>query len=87
MSRAKWKNPYVSKVLLNNFNNLEKLNKSINTKSRSSTIIPRFIGYNINVHNGKIFINIKITDNMVGKKLGEFAPKRKIFSFKKKKIK
>ena len=87
MSRAKWKNPYVSKVLLNNFNNLEKLNKSINTKSRSSTIIPRFIGYNINVHNGKIFINIKITDNMVGKKLGEFAPTRKIFSFKKKKIK
>ena len=84
MSRAKWKNPYVSKLLLNN---LENFNKNIFTKSRSSTIIPCFIGSNINVYNGKIFISIKITENMIGRKLGEFSPTRKKFSFKKKKVK
>ena len=87
MSRAKWKNPYVSKVLLDTFNTSKKNIKNIFTKSRSSTIIPYFVGHNINVHNGKIFTTVKVTEKMVGKKLGEFSPTRKKFTFKKKKIK
>ncbi len=50
--------------------------KPIQTWSRRSTITPDFIGVNINVHNGKIFIPVHVTENMVGHKLGEFAPTR-----------
>jgi small subunit ribosomal protein S19 len=47
--------------------------KPIQTWSRRSTITPDFIGHNFNVHNGKSFISVYVTDNMVGHKLGEFA--------------
>lgn len=88
MSRAKWKGPYVSNILLNELNNITKKNyKEVFTASRSSTIIPYLIGNKINIHNGQTFINIKITENMIGRKLGEFSPTRKKFSFKKKKLK
>jgi len=50
--------------------------KPIQTWSRRSTITPDFIGLNFNVHNGKGFIPVHITENMVGHKLGEFAPTR-----------
>lgn len=60
---------------------IEELNKSgkkqiIKTWSRRSTIIPEMIGYTIGVHNGKTFIPVYIIENMVGHKLGEFAPTR-----------
>lgn len=93
MSRAKWKGPYVSKQLLMDVNttNLNKLNKAysseIYTLSRESTIIPNFVGNVFNIYNGKTFSKIEITEAMIGKKLGEFAPTRKKFSFKKKKLK
>jgi len=87
MSRAKWKNPYVSELLIVTFNNSKKHVKKIFTKSRSSTIIPCFVGHTINIYNGKMFTDVKITENMIGKKLGEFSPTRKNFSFKKKKNK
>ena len=54
-------------------------NKVIKTWSRRSTIIPEFIGLTIAVHNGKKFIPVFITDNMVGHKLGEFALTRNYF--------
>jgi small subunit ribosomal protein S19 len=50
--------------------------KIIKTWSRSSTIIPEFIGYTFAVHNGKKFIPVYVTENMVGHKLGEFSPTR-----------
>ena len=50
--------------------------KVIRTWSRRSTVLPDFIGYTIAVHNGKKFIPVYITENMVGHKLGEFAPTR-----------
>jgi|TARA_B110000261_G_scaffold164681_1_gene216191 ribosomal protein S19 len=84
MSRAKWKGPFVSNNLLQEC----KTTKSeVYTNSRESTIVPKFVGFTINVHNGKGFSKIKITEAMIGHKLGEFSPTRKRFSFKKKKTK
>lgn len=82
MSRAKWKGPFVSNELTTS-----RSQKEIFTKSRSSSIDPLLIGKPVNIHNGKTYVKIVITENMVGKKLGEFAPTRKKFSFKKKKVK
>jgi small subunit ribosomal protein S19 len=50
--------------------------KPIQTWSRRSTITPDFVGLNFNVHNGKSFLPVYVTENMVGHKLGEFAPTR-----------
>ncbi len=50
--------------------------KVVKTWSRRSTIIPEFVGYTFAVHNGKKFIPVFVTENMVGHKLGEFAPTR-----------
>ena len=88
MSRAKWKGPYVQKSLLSQFSikNLNSKNEIV-TYSRKSVIIPLFVGSVINIHNGKTFSKIKITENMIGHKLGEFSPTRKRFSFKRKKKK
>lgn len=82
MSRAKWKGPYLKKNLINYIN--ENSKTEIFTKSRESTIVPGFVNKNFCVHNGKNFLKIKITENMIGKKFGEFSPTRKRFSFKKK---
>lgn len=54
----------------------EKRRKIIKTWSRRSTILPEFVGYTFAVHNGKKFIPVFVTENMVGHKLGEFAPTR-----------
>jgi small subunit ribosomal protein S19 len=51
-------------------------NKPIKTWSRRSTVTPDFVGHTFNVHNGKTFIPVFVTENMVGHKLGEFAPTR-----------
>jgi ribosomal protein S19 len=53
------------------------------TMARSSTILPSHVGRKFLVHNGKTFVNVFVTELMVNKKLGEFAPTRKPFSFKK----
>jgi len=84
MARSKWKGPYINKKLLESIKNYKK-NKQIFTDSRNSTIIPIFVNKTINVHNGKIYQKLKIIENMVGYKLGEFVPTRKNFSFKKNK--
>lgn len=84
MSRVKWKSPYVNKNLLDTI--LVEENNII-TKSRNSTIIPCFVGLQFIIHNGKTFNRIKITEKLIGYKLGEFVPTRKKFTFKKKKKK
>ena len=78
MARSLKKGPYVHLSLLNkvNKNVADKKKEVIKTWSRSSMIIPDFVGQTIAVHNGKQFVPVYITENMVGHKLGEFAPTR-----------
>ena len=78
MGRSLKKAPFVSDHLLKN---VERLNaqgdkKVIKTWSRASTIVPVMIGHTIAVHNGREHIPVFVTDQMVGHKLGEFAPTR-----------
>ena len=78
MSRSVWKGPFVDPSLLKK---VEKLKGQTNTTpiktwSRKSTIIPEFVGYSFLIYNGRKFIPIKISDEMVGHKLGEFSPTR-----------
>lgn len=54
----------------------------IKTQARSATILPNFVGLKFQVHNGKIYNDVTITEDMVGHKLGEFSPTRKKFSYK-----
>jgi len=74
MSRSSKKGPYIDKKLL------EKVMKggaeAIKTWARRSQIPPEFIGKNFEVHNGKKFINVYVTEDMVGHRLGEFSPTR-----------
>ena len=84
MSRSVWKRPYVNKYLLDSINKTRDKKKTIFTNSRSSVILPKFIGLTFYVHNGKTYNKLNILEAMVGHKLGEFSPTRKKFSFKKK---
>ena len=77
MARSLKKGPFVDSHLIKKVMALSsesnKAGKVIKTWSRRSTIVPEFIGFTIAVHNGKKFIPVYITDNMIGHKLGEFA--------------
>ncbi len=79
MGRSLKKGPYVFSRLLNKVEALNKSGKKevIKTWSRRSTIFPAFIGHTFAVHNGKDFIPVYVTEDMVGHKLGEFALTRK----------
>jgi len=78
LARSLKKGPFVDEKLMKKVNVMiesgEK--KLIKTWSRRSTIIPEFIGFTFAVHNGKKFIPVYVTENMVGHKLGEFSPTR-----------
>ena len=78
MARSLKKGPYVEASLLVKVNKARESQdrRVIKTWSRRSTITPDFIGLTLAVHNGKKFIPVYITENMVGHKLGEFAPTR-----------
>ena len=78
MARSIWKGPFVHPSLLKKIDKVkDKTNqKPIKTWSRDSTIIPDFVGLSFLIHNGKLFIPITISEDMVGHKLGEFAPTR-----------
>jgi len=78
MSRSVWKGPFVDPSLIKKVEKMkEQSNKPpIKTWSRKSTIIPEFVGFSFLIHNGKKFIPIKISEEMVGHKLGEFSPTR-----------
>lgn len=78
MSRSLKKGPYIFYKLLKKVSAALKINdkKPIKTWSRSSMIIPEMVGLTIAVHNGKLFVPIFVTENMVGHKLGEFSPTR-----------
>ncbi len=78
MPRSVKKGPYVEPSLLAKISLLNEQNdkRVFKTWSRSSTITPDFVGHTIAVHNGNKFIPVYVTENMVGHKLGEFAPTR-----------
>lgn len=78
MSRSLKKGPYVDPKLLKKVMNLKTGDKTvIKTWSRDCSITPEMVGFTIGVHNGRIHVPVFIVENMVGHKLGEFAPTRK----------
>ena len=78
MSRSVKKGPFVDAKLLKKIEGMNKVNERrvVKTWARRSTISPEFVGHTLAVHNGNKFIPVYITENMVGHKLGEFAPTR-----------
>lgn len=79
MARSLKKGPFVDESLMKKINKLNENGKKevVKTWSRRSTIFPDFVGHTIAVHNGKDFIPVYVTEDMVGHKLGEFALTRK----------
>ena len=81
MSRSLKKGPYINERLLNKIKNLKPGDKTvIKVWDRSCTITPEMVGFTIGVHNGRTHVPVYIVENMVGHKLGEFAPTRKFIS-------
>jgi len=87
MPRSVWKGPFVASSLIKSLKKDsakgKKKKTQIKTYSRASLIMPNFIDKTIQVYNGKKFISVKITPDMIGHKLGEFAPTRARYTFKK----
>ena len=81
MARSVWKGPFVEESLIKKVEKQknETVKKPIKTWSRKSTIIPDFVGISFLIYNGKKFIPITISEDMVGHKFGEFAPTRQFF--------
>ena len=78
MARSLKKGPYVVESL---YRKVEKLNaqnrrEPVKTWARRSTIVPEFVGHTFKVHNGRMFLDVFVTEDMVGHKLGEFSPTR-----------
>jgi small subunit ribosomal protein S19 len=78
MSHSLYKGPFIDDHLLKKVVAMNEKNekKVVRTWSRRSTIVPDFIGHTLAVHNGRKFIPVYVTENMVGHKLGEFSPTR-----------
>ena len=81
MARSSWKVPFVDGYLLKKAKNYVESVKKIPIKiwSRRSTILPQFVGINFAVHNGKKFVPVLVSENMVGHKFGEFSPTRTFY--------
>ena len=81
MARSVWKGPYFDVTLYKKVKKSKEENSKspIKTWSRRSTIIPDFVGVTLSVYNGKSFIPVFVTEDMVGHKLGEFSPTRTFF--------
>ena len=78
MARSLKKGPYVDAKLVKKVERMEASGKkqAIKTWARASMIAPEFVGHNFAVHNGKVFVPVFVTENMVGHRLGEFSPTR-----------
>ncbi len=78
MARSIKKGPFIEKKLYKRISESNKSGKKvmIKTYSRTSTIIPEMVGYTISVYNGKTWVPVFVTENLVGHKLGEFSPTR-----------
>lgn len=86
MSRSSKKGPYVDEKLLKKVLKAKEINskKPIRTWARASSISPEMVGVTLEIHNGKNFIPVYITESMVGHKVGEFAPTRRFTGHSKK---
>ena len=78
MARSVWKGPFIDGYLMKKADKARESgrNEVIKTWSRRSTIMPQFVGLTFGVHNGSKFIPVSVSEEMVGHKLGEFAPTR-----------
>ena len=78
MARSVWKGPFVEESLIKKVEKIKNdpNKKPIKTWSRKSTIIPDFVGFSFLIYNGKKFIPVSVSEDMVGHKFGEFAPTR-----------
>jgi small subunit ribosomal protein S19 len=78
MPRSVWKGPFVDGYLLAKAEKVSNAprKEAIKTWSRRSTVMPQFVGLTFQVHNGKTFVPVSVNEDMVGMKLGEFAPTR-----------
>jgi small subunit ribosomal protein S19 len=78
MARSVWKGPFFERYLLKKAEVAKASGRSdvIKIWTRRSTILPQFVGVTFGVHNGKKFVPVSVTENMVGHKFGEFAPTR-----------
>ena len=78
MARSLKKGPYVDEKLYRKVEKLEAggRREPVKTWARACTIVPEFVGYTFKVHNGRAFVDVFVTEDMVGHKLGEFAPTR-----------
>lgn len=76
MSRSSRKGPYIDEKLFNKVTASKGSTEAIKTWARNCQIAPEFVGKNFSVHNGKKFINVYVTEDMVGHRLGEFSPSR-----------
>lgn len=78
MARSAKKPPFVDGYLLKKIDKLKEAGRRdvIKTWSRRSVILPQFVGYTFAVHNGKLFVPVVVNENMIGHRLGEFAPTR-----------
>jgi len=78
MSRSLKKGPFVDTPLLEKIEAMNRDNEKrvVKTWSRRSTVVPEMVGHTLAVHNGRKFIPVYVTENMVGQKLGEFSPTR-----------
>jgi small subunit ribosomal protein S19 len=82
--RSLWKGPFICNKIISDLKNKNSLN-TVKTTSRSTTVLPFLIGKTVKLHNGKFYISINITEEMIGHKLGEFVPTRLRHVYKKKK--
>ena len=82
MARSLKKGPFVNSKLVKKVRQMDETGRKtpIKTWCRSSMIVPEFVGHTFNVHNGKAFVPVFVTENMVGHKLGEFSPTRTFYS-------
>ena len=78
MSRSIRKGPYVHPKLLKKVDaqNAKGTKEPMQTWARASVILPEFVGHTFNVHNGRVFLKVYVTEDMVGHRLGEFSPTR-----------
>lgn len=78
LARSSWKGPHVVPLPLAQ---AKKEGTPIRTNARACTILPQFVGLKFQIHNGRDYVQVEITEDMVGAKLGEFAHTRKRFSY------
>ena len=78
MSRSLKKGPFVDTFLLEKIEGMNRVNEKrvVKTWSRRSTVVPEMVGHTIAIHNGRKFVPVYVSENMVGHKLGEFSPTR-----------